>query len=254
MFEYVAGQLENVRDEIAEAVADAGRPDGSVTLVAVSKTFPKEAVEAAYAAGQRVFGENRVQELSVKKPALPDDVEWHLIGHLQSNKVGQALACADAIHSVDSEKLLNRLNRLAEGNQRKPRILLEVNISGEESKFGAAVDSAMRLAKLAARCENIEFKGLMTMAPFGADSRELRGIFSATRELRDKMEAELGLKLPELSMGMSSDFRAAIMEGATLVRVGTAIFGKRFSRHSDLNANRASLLRVGATETTPFSR
>jgi pyridoxal phosphate enzyme (YggS family) len=227
MFEYVPGQLERVREEIAVAAEDAGRLPESVTLVAVSKTFPKEAVEAAYAAGQRIFGENRVQELAEKRPALPDDIEWHLIGHLQSNKAAQAIALAHAIHSVDTEKLISRLNRLADAAPRKPRLLVEVNISGEKTKFGADKDAAMRLAELAAGCENIDFQGLMTMAPFGADSRELRGIFAATRELRDSMQREFGIELPVLSMGMSSDFREAIAEGATLVRVGTAIFGNR---------------------------
>jgi pyridoxal phosphate enzyme (YggS family) len=227
MFGYVKNQLETVREEIATATEAAGRSLDSVKLVAVSKTFPKEAIEAAYAAGQRLFGENRVQELSVKNPILPNDIKWHLIGHLQGNKAAQALSLAETIHAVDSEKLLNRLNRLAEGNPRKPRILLEVNISGEESKFGASSNSAMKLAETATQCENLEFHGLMTMAPFGAKSRELRGIFAATRELRDSMESEFKITLPELSMGMSSDFQEAIMEGATLVRIGTAIFGKR---------------------------
>lgn len=227
MFEYVKDQLESVREGIAKAAESAVRPPDSVKLVAVSKTFPKEAIDSAYAAGQRLFGENRVQELSRKNPVLPNDIEWHLIGHLQGNKASQALALADIIHAVDSEKLLGRLNRLAEGIPRKPRILLEVNISGEESKFGAGADSAMKLAECAAKCENLEFKGLMTMAPFGAESRELREIFAATRELRDSMQSEFNITLPELSMGMSSDFREAIMEGATLVRIGTAIFGKR---------------------------
>ena len=227
MYDYVAGQLEKVREDVAAAVDRAGRAAGSVRLLAVSKTFPKEAVEAAYAAGQRLFGENRVQELAVKNPSLPNDIEWHLIGHLQSNKAAQAVELSDWIHSVDSAKLLARLDRLADSAPRKPRILLEVNISGETTKFGAGRDEALRLAELAAGSGNLDFRGLMTMAPFGADSRELRGVFAATRELRDSMESKFGLVLPELSMGMSSDFREAVLEGATLVRIGTAIFGKR---------------------------
>ncbi|MCK5843224.1 MAG: YggS family pyridoxal phosphate-dependent enzyme [Victivallales bacterium] len=227
MFDYVASQLDEVREKIAETAAASGRPVDSVNLVAVSKTFPKEAVEAAYAAGQRKFGENRMRELAEKRPALPSDIEWHLIGHLQSNKAAQAITLANSIHSVDTEKLLVRLNRLAETAPRKPKILLELNISGEETKFGAEGDTVMKLAELAVRSENLDFRGLMTMAPFGANSSELRAIFAAVRELRDSMERVLGVELPELSMGMSSDFREAIMEGATLVRIGTAIFGTR---------------------------
>jgi pyridoxal phosphate enzyme (YggS family) len=227
MFEYVKNQLASVREAVAKATENAKRPANSVKLIAVSKTFPKEAIETAYAAGQRLFGENRVQELSAKNPVLPNDIEWHLIGHLQGNKAAQALALADTIHAVDSEKLLNRLNRLSEGNPQKPQILLEVNISGEKSKFGAASDVAMKLAETAIKCKNLEFHGLMTMAPFGAESCELRKIFATTRKLRNTMESEFQIVLPELSMGMSSDFQEAIMEGATLVRIGTAIFGKR---------------------------
>ena len=227
MFDYIPKQLEEVKLRISQTALNAGRQGKEIKLVAVSKTFPSEAILAAYNAGQRLFGENRVQELSAKNPVLPKDIEWHLIGHLQGNKAAQALSLADTIHAVDSEKLLNRLNRLADSIPRKPRILLEVNISGEESKFGAGADAAMKLAETAARCENLEFHGLMTMAPFGAKSRELREIFAGTRELRDSMESEFKITLPELSMGMSGDFQEAIMEGATLVRIGTAIFGKR---------------------------
>jgi len=225
---HIPEQLDEVRQRIADAVVKVGRDPESVKLIAVSKTFPIEAVEKAYGADQRLFGENKVQELEVKVPALPDDVEWHLIGHLQSNKVVKAVALADYIHAVDSEKLIKRIDRLAGEAGTTPKILLEINISGEESKFGLTEHGdALALAKKASECANAQFVGLMTMAPYGATQDQLREVFSGLRELRDTMENKFGLELPELSMGMSSDFEIAIAEGATFVRVGTAIFGKR---------------------------
>lgn len=225
---HIPEQLEEVRQRIADAVIKAGRAPESVKLIAVSKTFPVEAVAKAYSAEQRLFGENKVQELEVKVPAMPEDAEWHLIGHLQSNKVVKAVVLADYIHAVDSEKLVKRIDRLAGEAGTAPKILLEVNVSGEESKFGLTEnDDAIALAKIAAECEHAQFVGLMTMAPYGATQEELREVFSGLRKLRDTMENELDIELPELSMGMSSDFEIAIEEGATFVRVGTAIFGKR---------------------------
>lgn len=225
---YIPEQLAEVRQRIADAATSAGRAPESVKLIAVSKTFPVEAVEKAYRSEQRLFGENKVQELEAKVPALPDDVEWHLIGHLQSNKVVKAVVLADYIHAVDSEKLIKRIDRLAGEAGTTPKILLEINVSGEESKFGLTEKGdAIALAKIAAECDHAQFVGLMTMAPYGATQEELREVFSGLRELRDTMENELDTALPELSMGMSSDFEVAIEEGATFVRVGTAIFGKR---------------------------
>jgi pyridoxal phosphate enzyme (YggS family) len=176
-----------------------------------------------------MFGENRVQELAEKVPLLPHDIEWHLIGHLQGNKVSKAVELAHLIHSVDSEKLLRRINRIAGDADKKQKILLEINISGEESKFGetADADAVASLVSLAVASKNIELMGFMTMAPFGADENELRRVFSSLRELRDDMEKEFDVSLPELSMGMSSDYEYAIAEGATIIRVGTSIFGKR---------------------------
>lgn len=225
---HIPEQLEEVRQRIAYSVAKAGREPDSVKLIAVSKTFPVEAVEKAYGVDQRLFGENKIQELEVKVPAMPGDVEWHLIGHLQSNKAVKAVALADYIHAVDSEKLVKRIDRLAGEAGTAPKFLLEINVSGEESKFGITdQNDALALAKAAAECEHAQFVGLMTMAPYGASKDQLRNVFSGLRELRDTMERELELTLPELSMGMSSDFEIAIEEGATFVRVGTAIFGKR---------------------------
>ena len=227
MFENIKPNLKEILNSISEISDKYSRPQGSVKLVAVSKTYPAQAVKEAYAEGQLLFGENRIQELVDKVPALPEEIEWHLIGHLQGNKAAKAVELSHMIHSIDSEKLLRRIDRLAGDADKKQKILLELNMSGEASKFGETSDSALQLASIAAELPNVDFKGLMTMAPFGADECELRKIFSSLRELRDNIEKEFTVSLPELSMGMSSDYEAAIAEGATLVRIGTAIFGKR---------------------------
>jgi pyridoxal phosphate enzyme (YggS family) len=229
MYDYIEKQLEDLRNSISYFAEKYGRDKDSVSLLAVSKTFPAEAIEPAYRSGQLMFGENRVQELAEKVPLLPHDIEWHLIGHLQGNKVSKAVELAHLIHSVDSEKLLRRINRIAGDADKKQKILLEINISGEESKFGetADADAVASLVSLAVASKNIELMGFMTMAPFGADENELRRVFSSLRELRDDMEKEFDVSLPELSMGMSSDYEYAIAEGATIIRVGTSIFGKR---------------------------
>lgn len=227
MYTHIFAQLQTVRSEINRAALEAGRNPADVKLIAVSKTFPVAAIETTYAAEQRLFGENRVQELNEKFNALPDDVEWHLIGHLQRNKVVAAVACADYIHAVDSIKLLERINRLASEMNKQPNILLEINISGETSKFGTTEQDAMELAAGAVKCANLNFVGLMTMAPFGAEDSELHHVFGSLRQLRDNIAERFDITLPELSMGMSADYKIAIAEGATFVRVGTAIFGKR---------------------------
>jgi PLP dependent protein len=224
---YIQDNLLKVRERIAVAVEKAGRDPKSVKLIAVSKTFPAEAVQSAYDAGQRLFGENKVQDMALKNAALAKDIEWHMIGHLQSNKVKLAIENADYIHAVDSVKLLKRVDRLAGELGRSPKVLLEINISGEESKFGADAELVKKLAQAAIQCENITVAGLMTMAPFGVPEEELRFVFSSLRKLRDNLQTEFGLDLPELSMGMSGDFEIAIEEGATMVRVGTSIFGRR---------------------------
>lgn len=226
--DWIEPQLKEILARIAAAAEAAGRKAAEVKLVAVSKTFPPEDIRQAYDAGQKVFGENKVQELEGKVPVLPNDIEWHLIGSLQSNKAGKAVALASWIHSVDSEKLLRRIDRLAGEAGKKINILLEINVSGEESKSGIrGAEEAMRAARIAAELPNVSFKGLMTMAPLEAKGAALSKFFADLRELRNRMEKELSIKLPELSMGMSGDFEAAIKEGATMVRIGTAIFGKR---------------------------
>lgn len=222
----IRDNLQKVRERIAATALHYGRAPSEVTLLAVSKTFPAEAVSEALAAGQCKFGENRVQELSEKAPRLPDSCQWHLIGHLQQNKVRQALQYASVIQSVDSLSLLQRINRIAEEMNRTPEILLEVNISGEDSKFGIhpeAVEALLQATQSgSARCT-----GLMTIAPLQASETELAAVFSGLRHLRDRMVSSTGLALPELSMGMSGDFEIAIAEGATIVRIGSAIFGHR---------------------------
>ena len=225
----IADNIMQIRAKIAEYAIASGRSADAVRLLAVSKTFPAaDIAEARETASQFMFGENRVQELAEKAPVLPDDIQWHIIGHLQSNKAAKAAELAHWVHSVDSEKLLNKLQAGAEAADRTLNILLEVNWTGEESKSGIhGADEALRLAEMAVSCKNLNLRGLMTMAEFDATEARLRETFSGVRELRDRMERELGLTLPELSMGMSGDFREAILEGATIVRIGTAIFGRR---------------------------
>ena len=216
--------LAEVKARLAAALKAAGRAEGDARLIAVSKTFPAECAAEAYRCGQHAFGENRVQELAEKAPKLPADIEWHLIGHLQQNKVRTALEHAAWIHSIDSLALLQRTVRIAGELGVSPKLLLEVNISGEESKFGltpADVPSVLE------GCPTPMLAGFMTVAPLGASETELHRIFGGLRKLRDEMEAKSGLRLPELSMGMSGDFEIAVTEGATMVRVGTAIFGHR---------------------------
>ena len=225
----IADNITQIRAKIAEYAIASGRSADAVRLLAVSKTFPAaDIAEARETANQFMFGENRVQELAEKAPVLPDDIQWHIIGHLQSNKAAKAAELAHWVHSVDSEKLLNKLQAGAEAANRTLNILLEVNWTGEESKSGIReADEALRLAERTVSCKNLSLRGLMTMAEFDATEARLRETFSGVRELRDRMERELGLTLPELSMGMSGDFREAILEGATIVRIGTAIFGRR---------------------------
>jgi len=225
---HIKAQLEEIKLRISQAAEKSGRSPDAVRLIAVCKTFPPEAVLEAYDAGQRAFGENRVQEMISKSSGLPTDIVWHLIGHLQSNKTASAVKTSSMIHAVDSENLISRINRIALESGKKQKILLEVNISGEESKFGLRDETEIiKCAECALKSSNVDLKGLMTMAPYEAPECELRKIFSGLRGLRDKIESSFNVKFPELSMGMSGDYEIAIAEGATIVRIGTAIFGKR---------------------------
>lgn len=227
----IAARLTNVREQIAEAALRSGRRPDDVSLIAVSKTFPLEAVREAYAAGQRLFGENKVQELLLKAEAGRDmaGLEWHLIGHLQSNKARKAAAAAHAIHVVDSTDLLQRIDRAAAEAGRHVQVLLQVDLALESTKFGAPVDEVPLLIAAARQCTAAQLSGLMLIPPAVDDPEDARPWFRQLRELRDRLvdggvPVEL---LRHLSMGMSHDFPVAIEEGATLVRVGSAIFGAR---------------------------
>ncbi len=220
--------LTGVRAKIAAACARAGRNPSEVEIVAVTKTHGAEVVDEAWRAGLKIVGENKVQEAAWKKPASVSGPEWHLIGHLQSNKVRHALELFDFIHSVDSARLADRINFIADEIGASPRILLEVNVSGEKSKSGmppADVESAVR--HIIEECPRVTVEGLMTMAPFSENPEDARPYFRALRELRDSVQQSLGAGLPRLSMGMSGDYEVAVEEGATWVRLGSVLFGDR---------------------------
>lgn len=219
-----AERLENVERRIAAACEKAGCPRDSVRLLAVSKTHPPEAVRAAAGYGLRLFGENRVQEAQAKIPMCPSGLEWHLIGHLQSNKAKVAVRLFQMIHSVDSLKLLQALEEHA--NTALP-VLLQVNVAGEAAKFGMRPDEVAGVIDAANQMRKVEVHGLMTIPPFSPDPEKTRGHFSSLRKLRDRLQEETGTPLPELSMGMSHDLEVAIEEGSTWVRIGTDLFGGR---------------------------
>lgn len=219
--------LKKIRQRLDEISVEADRNPEEVKLIAVSKSFPVESVRAAYEGGQRLFGENKVQELGEKAEQAPPDCEWHLVGHLQRNKVGDAIENASWIHSIDSLKLAERINRLAAEKGVKPFGLIEVNVLGEESKYGVDFEGARRIVEWTLSASNLDVQGLMTMAPFGASSSVLHRVFASLRELRDTLQAEFDVVLPELSMGMSDDYEFAVREGASMVRIGRAIFGER---------------------------
>ena len=226
----IASNLQSVRSRIDAAARRAGRDPSHVRLIAVSKTFGAEHVRAAWAAGQREFGENKVQE-ALQKIADTTDMEigWHLIGHLQSNKARKAAGAFACVHSVDSDDLLRKLDDAAVQLEAKPDVLVQVDLAREDTKFGAAADEARRIVDAAATVRAVRLTGLMLIPPWNEDQEQTRPWFRQLRELRDRWLSE-GVPpatLAHLSMGMSHDFEAAIEEGATLVRVGTAIFGKR---------------------------
>ncbi|WP_294480132.1 YggS family pyridoxal phosphate-dependent enzyme [uncultured Victivallis sp.] len=223
----IVAHYREVRAALDAAAREALRDPSEIELLAVSKTFPAEAVRELYDAGVRKFGESRIPELAEKAAALPDDIEWHLIGRLQSNKARKAVQLARVIHSVDSLPLLERLDRIAGEEGKHPRILLEVNVSGEASKAGVPLRELEPLARRAADCANLDFAGFMTMAPADAEPVKIAAIFELLTLTRDDLERKLGRKLPLLSMGMSGDFEIAARHGSTLVRVGTLIFGAR---------------------------
>lgn len=223
----IESNLESVRRRIDTAAEKAGRDPAGVRLVAVSKTHPADSVREAFGTGQRVFGESRVQEAIGKIPLLPSAIEWHFIGHLQSNKIRKALPLFDLFHGVDNGELAVQMDRIAGECGCFPRVLLEVNVSGEGTKFGFQPEHLCGAITDLLALPRVQVVGLMTMAPYSEDPGAARPFFSALRRLRDDLQQQTGTPLPELSMGMSGDFEAAIAEGSTLVRVGSAIFGDR---------------------------
>ena len=226
MSEDVFSRYQRVRTEIDAAARAAGREPDEVFLLPVSKTVTAAVIRELYDRGLRDFGENRVPVLEEKAAALPGDIRWHFIGQLQANKVRKAVKLAYMIHSCDSAALIERIDRISGEEGRRPRLLVEVNISGEASKSGVPAAVCREVILAAANCRCAQFCGLMTMAPFGAAPEELHRIFSALREIGEAARRETGLALPVLSMGMSGDCREAVACGSTLVRIGTAIFAE----------------------------
>ena len=225
--------LNHVKEEINEACKRAGRDPKEVTLIAVSKTKPIEDLRAAYAAGARDFGENKVQELTGKIEEMPADIRWHMIGHLQRNKVKYIAGKVSMIHSVDSYRLAEEINIQAKKNNCTIPILIEVNYAKEHSKFGSAPEETKELVQEISELENVKIKGLMTIAPFVEDPEENREIFRGMKELSVDIARENidNVEMEVLSMGMTNDYIVAVEEGSTMVRVGTGIFGARDYSH-----------------------
>ncbi len=219
--------LERVRERIAQAAAKAGRAVDEIELVAITKTHDAEKVREAIEAGHTLFGESRVQEARVKIPELPSNLRWHFVGHLQKNKIRHALPLFELIHSVDSLALAQNMNRIAEEEGSHPRVLLEVNMAGEGSKFGFQPDKLREQMETLLALNRLSILGLMTIPPLAPEAEASRKYFVQLRELGDRLQIEFHVDLTQLSMGMTNDYIVAVQEGATLVRVGTAIFGER---------------------------
>ena len=222
-------QLEDVEARIQAACRRAGRSRDEVTLIAVSKTKPVETLREAYDLGVRVFGENKVQELTAKYEALPDDIHWHMIGHLQTNKVKYIIDKVDLIHSVDSLKLAETIEKEAEKHALTADILVEVNVAQEESKFGLKTEEVIPFIEKISGFSHVNVRGLMTIAPFVENPEENRSIFADLHQLSVDISNKNidNVNVSILSMGMTNDYEVAIEEGATMVRVGTGIFGAR---------------------------
>lgn len=223
----IAENLERVRERIAQAAAKARRNVGEVELVAITKTHAAERVREAIEAGQSLFGESRLQEARAKIPELPSSTRWHFVGHLQKNKVRHALPLFELIHSVDSLELAQDIDRIATEEGLHPRALLEVNVAGEGTKFGFAPDKLRAQMDALLSLPRLSIEGLMCIPPLAEEAEASRRYFVDLRELRNSLEKDFAVKLPQLSMGMTNDYADAVEEGATLVRVGTAIFGER---------------------------
>lgn len=226
----VAENLERVRGQITQAAAKAGRSTNDIELVAVTKTHPAEKVREAVDAGHALFGESRVQEARAKIPELPSNLRWHFVGHLQKNKVRHALPLFELFHGVDSLMLAQEMNRIAAEEGGHPCVLLEVNVAEEGNKFGFRAETLRGEMESLLALPRLSIEGLMCIPPLADKAEASRTFFVQLRELRDSLEKEFDLRLPRLSMGMTQDFWIAVEEGATLVRVGTAIFGERSKR------------------------
>ncbi len=223
----IAANLESITQRIRAACARANRDPASVTLVAVSKGQPPDRVRAAAELGLSLFGENKVQEGRAKIPLCPGRLHWHMIGHLQTNKARDAVRCFEMIQSVDSLHLAAELDQQAAKAARTLPILIEVNLAGESSKFGYAPDQLLVELPALNDLKRLEIHGLMTLAPWTPEPEKVRPVFRGLRELKARCEDSLGAPLAHLSMGMTGDFEVAIEEGATLIRLGTALFGSR---------------------------
>lgn len=220
----IAAQLEEVKGLVGKACQEAGRDPSDVTLVAVSKTFPVKDIQQAVDAGQGIYGESRLQEAEPKLAELPEDLEWHFIGRVQRNKVRKILPLFGHIHAVDSKKLAVYMDGVAKDLGLMPKIFLQVNLAGEDSKGGFTKEEILESMSEITKLANLDVIGLMIIPPAGEDAGKW---FRGLRELRGQLEEKFSIKLPYLSMGMSGDFAEAIREGATHVRIGSAIFGKR---------------------------
>ena len=226
----IAENLKRVRELVATAGAKAGSAENEIELVAITKTHPAEKVREAIEAGHTLFGESRVQEARAKIPELPSNLRWHFVGHLQKNKIRHALPLFELFHGVDSLELAEEMNRIAAEEGMQPRTLLEVNVAGEGSKFGFKPEGLRAEMESLLALPRLSIEGLMCIPPLADEAEASRKFFVQLRELRNSLEKEFDVKLPHLSMGMTQDFWIAIEEGATLVRVGTAIFGERPKR------------------------
>jgi len=223
----IAANLRAVLERVDRAAGRSGRNHSEVELLVVTKTWPPEVIAEVLEAGHALLGENKLQEALAKIPELPASAHWHFIGHLQRNKARKALGLFEAIHSIDSLRLAHHLDRVAGELGKRPRIYLQVNAAGEESKSGFAVVELRQALPELLSLENVALAGLMSIPPAGEDPEAGRSSFRKLRELRDGLEKEFEVSLPGLSMGMSQDFEVAIEEGATIVRVGSSIFGPR---------------------------
>lgn len=223
----LADRLQEIRDRLTAAAARSGRKPEEVELLAVSKTYPVEIIQQAVDAGQVSFGENRVQEIVLKQPQLPGKLQWHLIGPLQSNKVRKVLPLVKMIHAVDSLDIAQDINRIAAEMGLHPKVLIEINVAAESSKHGFTASAIRAQLEALYELDRLYIQGVMCIPPFDPVPENSRRYFTMLREIRDELEKLGGAPLPVLSMGMSHDFEVAIEEGASIVRVGSAIFGPR---------------------------